>query len=74
MCLGNEPVFADDAVVSRVTSGGIGYTLGRSLALAYLPSDLVAGSALSIEVFGERVDAVVADDALYDGAGSRIRT
>ena len=28
MCLGNEPVFADDAVVSRVTSGGIGYTPG----------------------------------------------
>jgi 4-methylaminobutanoate oxidase (formaldehyde-forming) len=75
MCLGNEPVFAGDAVVARVTSGGIGYTLGRSLALAYLPSDLAAArSALSVEVFGERVGAVVADEELYDPTGARIRT
>ena len=75
MCLGNEPVFAGDAVVARVTSGGIGYTLGRSLALAYLPSDLAAArSALSVEVFGERVGAVVVDEELYDPTGARIRT
>ena len=74
MCLGNEPVFVDDAVVSRVTSGGIGYTLGRSLAFAYLPPSLATGSTLSVEVFGKRVAAVIADDALYDKAAARIRT
>ena len=74
MCQGNEPVFANGRVVSRVTSGGLGYTLGASIALAYLPSELAeAGTSLSVEVFGERVDAVVADDPLFDPKGERIR-
>ena len=62
-------------MVPRVTSGGIGYTLGRSLALAHLPSDLAAArSALSVEVFGERVDAPAADEEVYDPTSARIRT
>ena len=74
MCLGNEPVFADGGVVSRVTSGGIGYSIGSSIALAYLPTERsAAGTPLSVEVFGERVRAVVSDDPLYDPAGERIR-
>ncbi|MCI0635694.1 MAG: FAD-dependent oxidoreductase [Actinobacteria bacterium] len=74
MCLGNEPVFSDGRVVSRVTSGSIGYTVGGSITLAYLPIDLTeAGSRASIEVFGERVDAVVVEDPIYDPTGARIR-
>jgi glycine cleavage system T protein len=75
MCLGNEPVFADGDVVSRVTSGGIGYAIGASIAFAYLPIELAdVGTALSVEVFGERVDAVVASAPLYDPKGERIRS
>ena len=62
-------------MVPRLTSSVIGYTLGRSLALAHLPSDLAAArSALSVEVFGERVDTPAADEELYDTTGARIRT
>lgn len=58
-----------------MTSGGIGYTLGRILALAHLPSDFAAvRSTLSVEVFGERVDAPAADEELYDPTGARTRT
>jgi glycine cleavage system T protein len=75
MCLGNEPVFHDDGVVARVTSGGIGYSLGTSIAFAYLPADAAdAGTELSVEVFGERVEGTVADDPLYDPKGERIRS
>jgi 4-methylaminobutanoate oxidase (formaldehyde-forming) len=75
MCLGNEPVFSDGLVVARVTSGGIGYALETSIALAYLPVDLAApGTPLSVEVFGERVAAVVSEDPLYDPKGERIRS
>jgi glycine cleavage system T protein len=75
MCLGNEPVFSDGDVVARVTSGGIGYALRTSIAFAYLPVDLAAsGTELSVEVFGERVAAVVAEDPLYDPKGERIRS
>jgi 4-methylaminobutanoate oxidase (formaldehyde-forming) len=74
MVLGNEPVFADGSVISRVTSGGIGYAVDRSIALAYLPSGHAAvGSRLAIEVFGERVPASVVDAPLWDPAGDRIR-
>jgi 4-methylaminobutanoate oxidase (formaldehyde-forming) len=73
-CLGNEPVFADGQVVSRVTSGGIGYAVGRSIAFAYLPASLaVPGTECEVEVFGDRVGAVVAHEPLWDPAGERIR-
>jgi len=66
-------VFHGDAVVSRVTSGGLGYTVGTSIAYAYLPVDLaVPGTPFGIEVFGERVPAVVANEPLWDPKGERI--
>ena len=66
---------ADGDVVSRVTSGGIGYAVGASIAYAYLPVDLaVPGTAVEVEVFGERVPAVVADEPLWDPKGERIRS
>ena len=73
--LGNEPVRAGDKVVARVTSGGIGYTVGASIAYAYLPSELaVTGTAVDVEVFGEWIGAEVADEPLYDPKGERIRS
>ena len=75
MVLGNEPVFAGDDVVSRVTSGGVGYAVGRSLAFASLePEHAGTGTTLSVEVFGQRVPGVVVDDPVYDPAGERIRS
>jgi 4-methylaminobutanoate oxidase (formaldehyde-forming) len=74
--LGNEPVFVDGAVVSRVTSGGIGYTEpdGTAIAYAYLPIELaIAGTACAVEVFGERVGARVVDAPMYDPTGERLR-
>jgi glycine cleavage system aminomethyltransferase T len=72
--LGNEPVRAEGDVVARVTSGGIGYTLGASIAYAYLPSDLaLPGRAVEVEVFGEWTGAAVADEPLYDPRGERVR-
>ena len=37
VALGNEPVRVDGEVCGRVTSGGYGYTVERSIAYAYLP-------------------------------------
>ncbi len=39
VALGNEPVRIDGEVVGRVTSGGYGYTVKRSIAYAYLPGE-----------------------------------
>jgi 4-methylaminobutanoate oxidase (formaldehyde-forming) len=75
VALGNEPVFAGGEVVGRVTSGGVGYSVGKSIAFAYLPLERSdPGTRLSVEVFGERVDAEVAAEPLYDPTGQRIRS
>jgi glycine cleavage system T protein len=74
VALGNEPVRSGDRVVARVTSGGQGYTVGASIAYAYLPVELSEpGTPLTVEVFGRRVDAEVAAEPLFDPKGERIR-
>jgi 4-methylaminobutanoate oxidase (formaldehyde-forming) len=74
VALGGEPVSVDGRVVGRVTSGGYGYTLERSIAYAYLPADhLAAGTSVNVEVFGQSVAATVAAEPLFDPSGSRIR-
>ena len=75
MVLGNEPVFHRGEVVSRVTSGGIGYSVGRSIAFAYLaPALIEPGTRLETEVFGERIGTEVARRPLWDPTGERIRS
>lgn len=75
IALGNEPVRIDGGVVGRVTTGGYGYTVERSIAYAYLPAALaVPGTAVAIEIFGRWVEGEVAAEPLLDQAGERIRS
>jgi 4-methylaminobutanoate oxidase (formaldehyde-forming) len=74
VALGNEPVKVDDTVVGRVTSGGLGYTLGASIAYAWLPAvHSYPGTSVTVEVFGVAVAAEVRADPLIDPKGDRIR-
>ncbi|HEY0278460.1 MAG TPA: FAD-dependent oxidoreductase [Solirubrobacterales bacterium] len=75
VALGNEPVRVDADVVGRVTSGGYGYSVERSIAYAYLPASLaVPGTSVAIEIFGRWVDGEIAAEPLFDQAGERIRS
>ncbi|HVX32940.1 MAG TPA: FAD-dependent oxidoreductase [Solirubrobacterales bacterium] len=75
VALGNEPVRVGGEIVGRVTTGGYGYTVGRSIAYAYVPAALAApGTAVAIEIFGEWVEGEVATEPLFDQAGERIRS
>jgi 4-methylaminobutanoate oxidase (formaldehyde-forming) len=71
--LGSEPVRIGGQVVGRVTSGGYGYAVERSLAYAYLPAGAAAGTAAEIEVFGEPVGAEVVAEPAWDPRAERIR-
>jgi glycine cleavage system aminomethyltransferase T/glycine/D-amino acid oxidase-like deaminating enzyme len=74
VALGGEPVRIDGEIAGRVTSGGYGYTVGASIAYAYLPTGLAAeGTAVSVDVYGTWVDGVVAADVLYDPTSARVR-
>jgi 4-methylaminobutanoate oxidase (formaldehyde-forming) len=71
---GNEPIRAGDDVISWVTSGGYGYSVGRSIAYGYLPMAYTApGTALDVEITGERIEAVVSPEPLWDPKGERIK-
>jgi 4-methylaminobutanoate oxidase (formaldehyde-forming) len=74
VCLGNEPVRVGSEIVGRVTSGGYGFAVERSIAYAYLPPDRAAiGTRGELEVFGEWIGFEVAREPLYDPEGARIR-
>jgi glycine cleavage system aminomethyltransferase T/glycine/D-amino acid oxidase-like deaminating enzyme len=74
VALGNEPVRVDGRIVGRVTSGGYGFAVERSIAYAYLPPDQAEiGTRGEIEIFGAWIGFEVARDPLWDPAGTRIR-
>ena len=73
VALGSEPVRVGDDLVGRVTSGGYGYTVERSIAYAYLPAEHDVGAEIAVEIFGEWVPGRVAAEPLYDPTGERIR-
>jgi glycine cleavage system aminomethyltransferase T/glycine/D-amino acid oxidase-like deaminating enzyme len=75
IALGSEPVRSDAGeIVGRVTSGGFGYAVGASIAYAYVPADLAEpGRRMSVDIFGEWVDAEIRIEPLYDPKGERVR-
>jgi dimethylglycine dehydrogenase len=68
-------VYLGGEVVGLITSGGYGYRMNCSIALAYVRSDLTApGTVLEVEILGERCRAVVAREPLYDPDNLRLRS
>jgi glycine cleavage system aminomethyltransferase T/glycine/D-amino acid oxidase-like deaminating enzyme len=73
VALGNEPVRVDDEVVGRVTSGGYGYTVERSIAYAYVPAAIELGTTVQVDIFGRWVAGELAREPLFDPKGERVR-
>ena len=74
VALGSEPVRVEGADVGRVTSGGYGYSVERSIAYAYLPAERSEpGQPVAVEIFGEWVGGEVAAEPLFDPTGERVR-
>jgi len=71
--LGGEPVRIGNEVVGRVMSGGFGYSVGESIAFAYLPAEAGPGSSVDVEMFGVRVPGEVRDEPRFDPAQDRVR-
>jgi dimethylglycine dehydrogenase len=67
-------VYQREATVGLVTSGGFGYRLNRSIALAYVRTNLAQpGVELEVEILGERCRAVVGREPLYDPQNLRLQ-
>jgi dimethylglycine dehydrogenase len=71
---GSEPVMRDGASVGRTTSGGYGWRVGKSLALAMVRPEFAApGTELDIQVLGEKRRAVVVAESPFDADNARLR-
>ena len=71
---GGEAIYADGALAGRITSAAWGYTLEENIAMSYLSDELaVEGTALEVDLFGERTPAVVTADVLYDPASTKLK-
>jgi 4-methylaminobutanoate oxidase (formaldehyde-forming) len=74
VALGNEPVRVGGEIAGRVTTGGYGYTVERSIAYAYLPPNHAQpGMPVEVDIFGEWIAGQVADEPLFDPDGERVR-
>jgi 4-methylaminobutanoate oxidase (formaldehyde-forming) len=73
--LGEEPVRVNGCLAGRVTSGGYGYSVERSIAYAYLPAALAdIGRRVEVNLFGRWVGGEVAREPLYDAGNARVRS
>jgi dimethylglycine dehydrogenase len=75
---GDEPIWHDGNVIGWVTSGGYGHSVGKSIALGYVPTELAGadGSArgdFEIEIVGRRRPARLQPEPLHDPQGLRMR-
>ncbi len=71
---GGEAVYLDGRVISRVRSGGYGFTVKRNIVYAYLPKELAkTGTQVGIEVFDKVHPAQVSASVLLDPKGERLR-
>ncbi|MBM3524420.1 MAG: FAD-dependent oxidoreductase, partial [Alphaproteobacteria bacterium] len=71
---GSEPIRLKGELVGRSTSGGYGWRVGKSLALAMVRPDLAAlGTELEIVILGKPHRATVIADSPYDPANARLR-
>jgi 4-methylaminobutanoate oxidase (formaldehyde-forming) len=73
VALGSEPVRIGGDVSGRITSGGFGYAIGKSIAYAYVPHSASTSTPVEVEIFGTWVPGRIADEPLFDPHGARVR-
>jgi dimethylglycine dehydrogenase len=71
---GREALYAGDARVGRLTSGGYSVAFGRSIGMGYVtPAHAAPGTRLEVRMQGALWPAEVVQDSPYDPENARIR-
>ena len=72
---GSEAIYQGDEIVGRATSGGYGWRVGKSLALAMVRPDLATvGAVFDIAILGQRYQASVIEDSPFDPQNDALRS
>ena len=74
VAMGGEPVRVNGEPAGYVTSADYGYSVGCSIAYAWVPRDLGAGDRVEIAYFDRMLDATLAEEPLFDPKGERLRS
>lgn len=71
---GFEPIWIGDQLAGYTTSGGYGHTVGKSIAMGYVDADKIDVDAqYGVDVLGERRQARVVLESVFDPSGARMR-
>ena len=71
---GYEPVLHDGERVGYVTSGGYGFRVGKSIAMAYIDRSAISATGIfEIPVLGQMRRAHLVNEPLFDPSGNRMR-
>ena len=71
---GGEAIYHKEKVLSRVRSGGYGYTLKKNILYAYLPVEMAKqGNRFIVDLIEGRREAEVTASVLFDPKGERAR-
>ena len=72
---GSEPAMKNGAMIGRTTSGGYGWRVGKSLALAMVkPEFSNVGDEVDVRILGEMRRAIVIPDSPYDPKNAALRS
>ena len=72
---GNEPVYHNNKIVGVVTSGAYGFRVKKSLAFAYVNSDLAKeGSEFLIGIQGQKRKAKILNSPAYDAENKMLKS
>ena len=71
--VGGEPIVCNGEVSGIVTSASFGHTIGKSIALGYLPPAKRESEEIQIEIIGKSKPAQIVTESLVDPGGSRMR-
>jgi glycine cleavage system T protein len=71
---GGEAVYYEGKVITRVRSGGYGYTVKKNILYAYLPIELAkAGTNVKVDLIEGKYPARVTQGVLFDPKGEHLR-
>jgi dimethylglycine dehydrogenase len=72
---GSEAIYLGDEIVGRATSGGYGWRVGKSLALAMIRPDLaIPDTEFEIAILGTRYKTTIIEDSPYDPQNNALRS
>ena len=71
---GSEAIYKDGKLCGRATSGGYGWRLGKSLALAMVKPELAdIGTEMEIKILGQMHKVTVIEESPFDPTNERLR-